>query len=475
MANVFQNVLNYIRGGGSRTINQEVKLNYIPYGGFPVYPDSNISQFIKFYETNADVYSVVTLIAKKFASIPTYFYKVEDEKAQASLKMARKAAPMYQWKKFQKKAYNEEAEDNYITQLINNPNPEQSKELFDMLACLYLLITGESFIWLNRGYEFDELEEMSDEDIATFPVKEMQILPSQFVEIIRGDDWWSPGYYRLQVNGRFFPIRKPDVIHWKMPNLQFDGITLPQLRGQSPLKAGLKTVTASDSLTDAQVAMAQNDGAKGVLFNEINVNPSPDQANKIKETIDNRINSKDVKGAVATLQGKWGYLDMSQTGKEMELTDAKKAYLASICNLYGISPNLFMQGTSFENLSQSRKDLITNCIMLLKDNYNGELKRGIEKSVKYNYKWTIDSDYTCLPEMQEDMKAQVEALSQAWWFSPNQRLEQMNEERSDDPNMDRIYIPTTLTPLDDLNVIVDDYSNPLGADQGNPASVTARI
>ena len=124
-----------------------------------------------------------------------------------------------------------------------------------------------------------------------------------------------------------------------------------------------------------------------------------------------------------------------------------------LCNLYRLNPNFFLSGQTFDNLSQARKDFITQTILPRACSNRDELNRMLLKAFNLDEKtFTIDIDISELPEMQEDMQKQVQALSLAWWFSANQRLEMMGEEASTDPNMDKIWIPNNLTLMDDAAI-----------------------
>jgi len=54
--------------------------------------------------------------------------------------------------------------------------------------------------------------------------------------------------------------------------------------------------------------------------------------------------------------------------------------------------------------------------------------------------------------MQQDLGEMVTSLEKAWWFTPNQKLQKMNEEISNDPLMNKVYIPSNLVPIDEISV-----------------------
>jgi hypothetical protein len=64
----------------------------------------------------------------------------------------------------------------------------------------------------------------------------------------------------------------------------------------------------------------------------------------------------------------------------------------------------------------------------------------------------LDFDLDVFPELQEDKKEQISYLERAWWLTPNQKLEEMGYGRSEDPNMDKVYVSIQVQPIDKVNV-----------------------
>jgi hypothetical protein len=63
----------------------------------------------------------------------------------------------------------------------------------------------------------------------------------------------------------------------------------------------------------------------------------------------------------------------------------------------------------------------------------------------------IDCDIMALPELAEDTKTQIEAVKSAWWMTPNEMRKETGFDELPDENMNKIYIGSTLTPLDQVN------------------------
>lgn len=453
--------------------------NFTPtiFGGPAVYPDPNALNYVQqIFSGNASIYTIISTAARKFGYIPRYTYQVADKVALKSFRHLAKVNPKEYRKliSYQKKAYDETIILNdEFDKLLKNPNEIQGQDAFFELIYVFYMLMGEAYIWLNRG----DTSGMDDAQIDEVKPIEMYVLPAQYVEVVPDprDIWGIVGYY-FNVNGVRTPIRKNDVIRWVRPNPNFGGYYREHLRGISPLQAGNKLTTQDDSAMDAAVAMQQNDGAKGVLYNSDLANLDPVQKSQLESVINRKVNNRDIKGAVATLQGTWQYLDMGMSSVDMNLTESQEKVFIRLCNLFGVPPELFITQNTYDNKDQARRDLITGLILpdacKLRDEMNRVLLPIFYPDIVTRQKFTHDIDITDLPELQEDMAKKVTQLSAAWWLTPNQKLSQMGEEPSAEPNMDKIWIPSNLVMMDDElnNNNLDSYTGAGQADSGDGLS-----
>lgn len=228
----------------------------MPFGTTEVYPTIDETKAIqKGFNSNTAVYSIVKKDAKKFGSIPRYVEAKGQEGKEA------------------------DELPGALTELLNRPNPYQGQDAFLTLIRAYYKVTGNAFIWLNRGdtdmVQDDILTPLDDEAHSKMPVLEMYVLPSNMMIIVPDPDNMYGVYgYILESNARI-PIRKVDIIHWKDINLNFDLVSRCHLRGYSALQAGFKTLEQNNSATDAAVRMYQNGGAKGALVNKTMAQMNP--------------------------------------------------------------------------------------------------------------------------------------------------------------------------------------------------------
>lgn len=435
-----------------RRIESKSSLTY--FGMQPVYPDADVDSFIKdAYSGNASVFSIVNLAARKFSFIPRNVMKNEDEtEAQKSaIKKLKTLLPDGPFRKsrIQSKAYTRQdtkgkAKD--LDALLKRPNPMQGQDAFFFSVYAYYKITGEAFVWLNRG----EVE--LNNDSIDLPVLEMWVLPSNLMEIVpTKEDVWGVAKYQIQLDSKMVDIRKEDIIHWKSFNPNFDTFTRDHQRGLPPLKAGAKILTQDEDSTDAAVAMYQNGGARGVLFEKSLKNISPTQVAAIQDITAKRINNKDMKSAVASIQGDWGYLDIGKDSVDLQLLDGNDKAFAKLCHVMGVPPGLFLIDQTYENMRSNRKRLIAELIIPDCTSFNDEMNRMLLPAFGLKSD-SIQPDYSELPEMQEDMKDMIDYLDKSP-ITKNEFRDALGYEELNIEGMDKIYIEGGKRPIDEeLNI-----------------------
>lgn len=424
-----------------------------------VLPDINAEKAVTDgYNANAAVYSIIKTDAEKFASIPRYLVdakKMEEKRKKVPLqfKSLVKADPI-----------RSESVQQTLDKLLNRPNPYQGQAAFFKTVRSYFKDCGEGFIWLNRG----EISGLTDAQIALRPVLEMYPLPSYRMKVVPDEDsLWGVSGYLLSAGGLDIPFKKGEIIHWKDTNLLFDTSTKEHLRGMTPLKPGAATLQQNNDATRSSIRMYQNDGAKGAMFNKDLSKATPTQESQIRSVIDRKINNNDVKGAVAALQGEWGYIDLGKTSVDLDLLGGKQMSWKELCFLFQVPYELFDSATTYANKEQAQKGWVTNSIIPASKELDDELNRVLLRAFALEGKYIIQCDYSELPELQDDMKSLTEWLKEAYWITPNERRDLMGYEKSDEPLMDEFWVPNGLTPISQFGDGFDDMLNELGVAGAN--------
>lgn len=422
-----------------------------PISTSEVYPNiDSKNAVINGFEANISVYVVVKKDAVKFGSIPRYVYDATKKEEKA-----RRRHPV-----LENKAYTPAAPSK-LTDLLNRPNPYQSQDAFYTLLRAYYKVSGEGFVWLNRGdlepYRNDD-GSFDDKAIDRLPVLEMYVLPSYLVTVIPDpSNLWGLLGYVLEVPERAV-MRRGDVIHWKDINLGFDASSRGQLRGMTALQPGTKTVAESNSLSKSSMRTAQNDGAKGALFNETMDSMSVTQQSDVKKVIDAKINNNDVAGSVTALQGKWGYLDLAMSSKDMEMIEKKKMSWQEIALLFDLPPEFVVTDQKYDNMGQAILQWTTNCVIPACKQLDGEFNRVLPKAFGLEGRVFIGTDYYELPEIRQAMIESAKVMQDIWSISPNDVRQYIGFEPYDDERFNEPWVPSGRAPLSDLQNADDEMA-----------------
>jgi hypothetical protein len=432
---------------------------------------SNAAYITEGYLGNSDVYSIVTFLAKKAASIPWYVYKMENgEKARtAHLRYKHLVKGMNNKGAFEqailarKSAYEENmVMDSPLARLLENPNKGQSQDQFLQNLFGYRILSGEGDIYGNDG------------GVKGGKFVELNVLPTQYMDIYPDpkDIYGILGYKLMVGSGLDLPLDQ--VCMWKSWNPDFNNDTRSHLRGVSPLQSAYKILRMSNNAADASASMAANGGAKGALVPVPVANTipkvTPEQASEIQRLISDRINGTGNKGNIGIMQYPYDFLNFGLSSVDMELIKAMQLTLHQWCRVFGLPIVLFDTDTaSYNNYQNAMRDLITNTIVPLCCELRDELNKWLLP--RFNELGVyIDFDITSLPEMQKDLEQMVNQLRMAEWLTFDEKRSAMNYEEKGGAYQ-YSYVNQGLIPLEqvmmDLTVPNDNSNNNGLGDMGN--------
>ncbi|WP_343692775.1 phage portal protein [Chitinophaga sp.] len=404
------------------------------------------------YSGNAVVYSIISFAARKFATVPVYLYQVQDEasfkryKALLGSGQPTTKAAIAEALKVRKKAL-KAVESHPLIDLLKRPNPTQGGAAFLENLYGFKLITGAGTAWANRGGQED------GEPL------ELWCLPSQDITIkCQRPDFLVPVGYVLN-DGYIANLRKEDVLYWKYwnPNWSTNGA---HLYGLAPLKAGAMVANERAKADRTSATMMQNQGSKGVLFGKGDKGMSTEQRDKLQDRIDEEVNGGKNAGRVALANTDLGYIDLGRSSSDLGLESAKRLSKEDLCNVFGV-PLVILDpsNSTLANLESSMKSFVTNKIIPEWCGLRDDLNAWLIPMYKSSGKLWLEPDFSALPEMQEDLEKQVNALSKLWQLTPNQVLDHLGwETNKNDENMNKVYIPASMIPLDQLNAMGQDIS-----------------
>lgn len=446
---------NLTRGGISR-LPSVYESNLLLVNGTYVGQADNTSNYIdNAFLVNSTVYSVVTYIARKFASIPVGVYrKTRDQKAFREYKYYIDNGQHHKALQLQKKAL-EPAEDTELAKILLRPNPLQGTSAFFENLIGFKLITGAGTAWANRP-------------VPGGKPAEFWCLPSDDIVIIVEDEQYLvPSGYQLQTN-YVVNLRKEDILYWKYFNPQWT-TTGSHLYGLAPLRAGILTLQENQNAKNASNSLLYNQGAKGIVYNKGAQDMPIDERDGLKRRFNEFVNGRENLGRVEVANTDLGYINLGMNSLDMGITGPNSIRSVSkedICNIFHFPAVLLSQDTSaYNNYETAIKALMMNTIVpewcSLRDDFNAWVKPMYPGQDLW-----IEPDFSVVAELQKDLNKLSEVPSRIWAMTPNQQLEFMGMTDYMEPenqSMNKRYIPQNMMLLDDVangpQDLTDDINN----------------
>lgn len=376
-----------------------------------VYPDWEQVMNGKYYATIDDIYSVIRYLATTAARVKSYAYMGDEPEKK-------------------------------ITALLESPGLQMSRFAFYEAVNTYLLTDGEAFLIKEAGTQRDSLTIIA-------PI-EMVVMTANF-EVV-GYQWLRNG----QVVRNMLP---EEVIHIKYFNSDPKNV-----RGLSPLKVLSNRITQGIAIDNQLTAQMQNGGVNTIVFDKAVYDDVPAVTNQRKDSFYRFISNNANKGSPYFAAGEMQAINIGNNMVEMQVLEAANIPFKKICNAYGTSDILFNSDSASteSNVREMTKRTYTNTILPNIHRINDAISLSYDLALKGI---EIKEDLTEIPELQDDMTALVQSLGNAWWLTPNQKLEAMNYEMRPEPEFDMPWIGNGLRPLDeflqepDLNVNDESQGN----------------
>jgi HK97 family phage portal protein len=421
--------------------------------GLPVYDRYNQQQNVDRYATLDDIYSVVRLIAKTAAMVPIRVYKVKDEKKFRQYQATNKqhsytSRSLVEKMLLKSQSLEEVPQGDQLQMLLDNPNPLYSKSEFLDGFYTMRLICGNSYIY----------KPTLEEGVNAGKTSEMWLMPPQFTNPVITQTFPKQiTGYQLRIFG-IVDVPINDVMHSRYYNPQFT-VMGDELIGLSPLQPLHRTAQRSKSENDFMVRGFQNAGAQGIVNFEGLEESSTEALGKMKE--DYYTDSGGSYNARKSLfhAGKTTFTQIGLGPVDMQVIESQKITFKKICNAYGVSDVLFNNGESSteSNVNEMVKRLYTNAALPEVFAYRDLLNQYLAPA--YGQGYYIDADITGITELQDDMKAMAEIFSTLPIMQPNLILEAFKYGKSEDPLMDKYYIKSGYSAIEDMQP-VDILPNP---------------
>ena len=448
MASFFDRFRNLLTKNAQQTAQEYNKAIYNWLGESIVWNPENDTTYInEGYRKNATVYSLINIIAKAASSIPFQIYeKVNDNdyKRYKSMTNGSFDTTVLHKADFLKKKALVELEDTDLHKLLERPNPAQSYASWITELIAFGKLTGNRYIYGIAP----------ETGNGAGKYKELYVMPSQLIEIISGGIMQPVKEYAIEYNGQF-RIPADHMCHIKDFNPYFDG-SGSHLYGQSPLRAGLRSMTTNNEAVQTGVKYLQNQTARGVLMSdEGDLNEV--QAQQLKDKFRKNFQGADNAGDVIITPKKLSWVNFGLNASDVSLIEQYNASIKDLCNIYNVPSQLLNndKASTYNNMKEAKKALYQNCVIPELNKIADELNRWL--APKYGEKLCIEFDYSAIPELQEETEKVVTQMSQAWWLTPNEKRAAMSY-GTDEENeiLNEYYIPANLIPASGSDIEIED-------------------
>ena len=395
------------------------------------------------YQKNATIYSLINLITKAATTIPFQVYEKTNEndyKRYKALTSGMMDSASIQKASILQKNALVELQDTELHKILERPNPAQSYNAWLTELIAFGKLTGNRYIY---GIGPD-----TGANVGKFT--ELYVMPSQVMEIISNGIMEPVSKYKLEYNGTKY-IDASEICHIKDFNPYYDG-TGSHMYGQSPLRAGLRSLTTNNEAVQTGVKYLQNQTARGLLTSEMgDINEV--QAQQLKDKFRRQHQGSDNAGDIIITPNKMSWVNFGLNASDVSLIAQYNASIKDLCNIYNVPVQLLnnTDSSSYNNMKEAKKALYQNAVIPELVKIKDELNRWL--APKYGDKLCIEFDFSVIPEMQEETEKIVNQLSKAWWITPNEKRSAMNYGKDEEnTQLDDYFIPANLIPTNPSDI-----------------------
>ena len=409
------------------------------------------------------IYSLVNIIINACSTIPFQIYEVRSESDYKRYKALTSALSPEAMLKAQIMRKNNmvELEHTNIHELLERPNPMQSYGSFIQELIAFGKLTGNRYIYGIAP------------ETGLKQYKELYVLPSQLVEINSGGIMQPVKEYSLQYNGSH-KIPADVICHIKdfNPNYNTSG---SHLYGQSPLKAGLRSLQTNNEATETGVKYLQNQTARGVLMSdEGDINEM--QAKQLKQKFKQQYRGSNNAGDIIITPKKLSWVNFGLNASDLSLIEQYNASIKDLCNIYNV-PSVLLNNTessTYNNVKEAKKSLYQNAVLPEMLKIRDELNRWLMP--QFGEKLKLDFDFTAVPELQEETEKIVNQMSSAWWLTPNEkRIATGYGVDEENGMMNTYYVPSNLLPIESSEIEVNEELESVELDELKAVRKTLNI
>jgi HK97 family phage portal protein len=272
--------------------------------------------------------------------------------------------------------------DGTEKQLLDGENVIESGDIYDILkdldeqkAYLNLLASGNLFLRFIKGIGAGA---------------EFEVLNSKCTEILLNNNGSVKGY-KYQYGNITETIPEEEVLHIKFANIVHTDVNRMHY-GYSPLEAGMKIVTASSEIFNAEAAIFKNRGVIGMLSSGTDMPMLDKDSDAIQESFQERGGGSDKFNKVLVTNANVKYVQMGMSPSDLQLIDNQLSKMRFLCGLFGIDSKLLGDGanSTYNNVKEAQKNAYTNTYLPLMQKVNNAIIKFLNKEYSTNYDYEVD-------------------------------------------------------------------------------------
>ena len=327
----------------------------------------------KGYESNVDVYSVITKTYEVFNSIP----KIVERKTSEG------------W---------EIEENTTIHDLWEAPNRTKGYtwDDIDTQRIIYLLANGNSYLLGEKGLGSQ--------------IAEVDVLPSPSITINTGNDFFIPNVsYQFNLNSQIRNYDSEELQQIKLFNPLFQNVQEAQY-GLSIIQVAARAVQVSNDRWEADANLLQNRGAIGMITDSSERPMTENEAEKAQTSFDNQTTGPNKFGRIKVTNKDLKFVQMAMSSADLQILEKGVIPLRALCNVMGYDSSLFNDpaNKTYNNRNEAEKSMYTNVIIPLANKFDAQDTRFIAQNHYPDGSRRIRHDFSEVEALQKDKKTEAE-------------------------------------------------------------------
>lgn len=373
------------------------------------------------YETNVDFYSVINKVVNTSKMVP---WIVEQRQSDGT------------W---------EIIEDTTLHELMAQPNMPKQYTWDDIQEqqLVYLLVAGNSYMVGNTQLQSSLIEEVD-------------ILPSQFVDITANGDFFLPAAkYTFELESTKRTYESDELEHTRLFNPGYQNMS-DGLLGLSIVQVARMVIQTGNSKWEANASIFQNRGALGIVTDKTNRPMTPSEANDAQDKLDHRIGGSEKYGRTLVTNKDLNYIQLAMSPADLQLLESGVVSLRSICNALGVDSSLFNDpgNRTLNNLKEAEKNLYRNTIIPLSERIAAKHTIFLAKNHFPEGNVRMRQDFSNVAALQEDFNEKSKtlvSLKSNGIITANEARGALDKDMIIDENADKLIITNNNILQEDID------------------------